>query len=440
MAASNVYWMDDRAQSLETGLVPKMLTVFDAAGFGDMIRPNALVAIKIHVGEYNNTGYLRPVFARALADKIRSLGGRPYVTDTTTLTYFPITSRTTELDIRETAERNGYTTATLGCPLIIADGCFGTSDVHVEIPDGFILRENYIAAGIAMADAMIVLTHFKGHPMGVYGGAIKNVGIGCVSKRGKYNVHLSRHPKYGWQNAAFTPEVCTGPDCPDYMKCVFCCPHGAITFPDGRIHFEPDRCMGCLGHQATATTVCRALDLPDDIFEAMGAAMADSCKSVVDYLGRDNVGFINMAVDSSPWCDCVPFSDRPFIANMGVFASKDPVAIDRACLEMAQKSTGIPGSRAQEAGVMNPGVKKFSASASPIGASEDTQTKVGAKIGLGSLEYELVRCEPQPVLNFLPHFDPRPNALKMPALFAKEPVLPKEGFRFVEEVNLEEVR
>ena len=113
---SQVYWMDARSESGETSLPAKMLTVFEAAGFADMIKPGDVVAIKLHCGEWNNSAYLRPVYARTLADRIKSLGGRPFVCDTTTQTYSPFASRATELDLLTTAERNGYTSAALGCP------------------------------------------------------------------------------------------------------------------------------------------------------------------------------------------------------------------------------------------------------------------------------------------------------------------------------------
>ena len=206
-----VYHMDARSDSPDTSLIAKMLTVFDAADLGDMITPGDVVAIKVHCGEWNSSAYLRPVYARALADRIKELGGRPFVCDTTTLTYSPFSSRATELDLLITAERNGYTSATLGCPFICADGYVGTSDYRVDVPEGFILKEAYVAQAIAAADVLIALTHFKGHGMGVIGGALKNLGIGAQSKRGKFNVHMGGHPKYGVGGGVkFTPEAFKG--------------------------------------------------------------------------------------------------------------------------------------------------------------------------------------------------------------------------------------
>ena len=171
MAESHVYYMDAHSESTETALAAKMITVFDAAGLDEMIAPNDIVAIKVHCGEWNNSAYLRPVYARQLADRVKELGGRPFVCDTTTSSYSPWGSRTSEIDILLTAERNGYSSATLGCPFICADGFIGTSDFVVDIPEGYLLKEAYVAQAIAAADAVIALTHFKGHSLGVIGGA-----------------------------------------------------------------------------------------------------------------------------------------------------------------------------------------------------------------------------------------------------------------------------
>ena len=162
MADSKVYYMDAHSESTETSLAAKMVTVFDAAGLDEIVEPNDIVAIKVHCGEWNNSAYLRPLYARTLADRIKELGGRPFVCDTTTSTYSPWGSRSSELDILLTAERNGYSSATLGCPFICADGFIGTNDFRVDIPEGYILKEAYVAQAIAAADALIALTHFKG--------------------------------------------------------------------------------------------------------------------------------------------------------------------------------------------------------------------------------------------------------------------------------------
>ncbi|MBC7238169.1 MAG: DUF362 domain-containing protein, partial [Chloroflexi bacterium] len=227
-----------RSHSGPTGLVPQMLAVFEAAGFAEMISPGDTVAIKVHCGEWNNTAYLRPVYARALADRVKALGGRPFVCDTVTQTYGQVSSRATGLDLLITAERNGYSPAVLGCPFIVADGFNGTDDLRVDLPQGYLLKEAYIAKAIALADVLLVLTHFKGHPLGVIGGSVKNLGIGAQSRRGKHNVHMGGHPKYGLGAATeFHPERCKGRECPKWEACENCCPWGLFHVTETSIEW-----------------------------------------------------------------------------------------------------------------------------------------------------------------------------------------------------------
>ena len=447
--ASKVYCMgvDGRSRSADTGLVPQMLTVFDAAGFADMISPGDAVAIKLHCGEWNNTAYLRPVYARALADRIKALGGRPFVCDTTTLTYSPASSRATGLDILITAERNGYTSATLGCPFIVADGYNGTDDMHVDLPEGFILKEAYIAKAIAMADVMIALTHFKGHPMGVIGGSIKNLGIGAQSKRGKYNVHMGGHPKYGLGAATeFHPEMCKGRSgCPHWERCEGCCPYGLIHVTEHSIEWRRDLCVSCLAHLAVGTS-CGVFGAPEINFTAADAAMADGCLAAVKAVGRDKVGFINMAIDISPACDCVGFSDMPIVPNLGVFASKDPVALDKATVDKAAQSPGVPGSASEDYDATDPGARKFSAASAILvpDLSEEIQIKAGVINGLGSSDYELVEVPPIADRTQWLFPDRRSMRTKFGPIYAKEDPFPRDrhqgqGYDREQDVDLKRV-
>jgi uncharacterized Fe-S center protein len=405
-----------------------------------------MVAIKGHCGEWNNTAYLRPVFPRALADHVKALGGRPFVCDTTTLPYSPIASRATELDILTTAERNGYTSAALGCPFICADGFLGTDDYHVDLPEGFILKEAYVAAAIAAADVLIVLSHFKGHPIGVVGGAIKNLGIGAQSKRGKFNVHMGGHSKYGFGTAnEFHPENYKGrKGDPNWRELEEACPYGLIHVTDSSVEWERDKCNNCVA--------CRNLMVGRGIFklssanfQATNAAMADACLATVKAVGRDRVAFINIAIDISPWCDCVPFADTPIVPNLGVMASRDPVAIDKACLDMAKQAMGTQSSRAEDRKVMASGKRKFEA-CSPLvpDVGEEIQINTGQIIGLGTKDYELVQVPEKRMADFVFPPDPRPVGVRLREKFAKIPPFPYDryegkGFLREEEVDLERV-
>ena len=441
-----VYFMDARSDSADTSLIAKTVTVFDAAGLDKLISPGDVVAIKVHCGEWNSSAYLRPVYARAIADRVKEAGGRPFVCDTTTLTYGPFASRANELDLLETAARNGFTSATLGCPFICADGYIGTSDYRVDIPEGYLLKEAYVAQAIAAADVLITLSHFKGHGMGVIGGAIKNLGIGAQSKRGKFNVHMGRHPRYGIGNVVnFNPDAFAGKDRdPEWNIIEDCCPHGLFKITDDeKIAWDKENCIGCLGCLGVMNP--RGIFEPSqDLFDATDIAIADAALAVTKTVPK--VGFINLAIDVSPKCDCAGFSDVPIVPHLGVFASTDPVAIDQACVDKARHAPGIPGSLSEEMGVDAPGDRKFDLAGAAIeGLSEQTTINTGVVIGLGSRKYTMVDVSPAGNDKFRFPLDPRPTRLRYQRLFEKFQPFPVDrhgglGYDRLEEVDMEAVR
>lgn len=443
---STVYYMNARSASLETGLVPKLLAVFDAAGFDKLIKPKDVVAIKTHCGEWNNTGYLRPVYARALVDRVKSLGGRPFVCDTTTLPYSPYASRVTELDFLTTAERNGYSPAVLGCPFICADGFMGTDDYRVDLPEGYILKEAFIATAIAAADVLITLTHFKGHAMGVIGGAIKNLGIGAQSKRGKFNVHMGGHPRYGFSGSAtLHPEKVAGLSGGNGGKWLEdLCPYGLVHVKDTSIEWDQEHCPTCRACMGPMTS-SGVLEVHNANQEAANAAIADACLGAIKAVGKGKVAFINLALDLTPGCDCQGFSDMPIVPNLGVFASYDPVAIDKACIDKATGAIGISGSTAAEKGVLASGERKFEACSSRApGVSEEIQLVTGEIIGLGSRQYDLVEVAQGHAEDFAFSPDSRPVGVRFRDKFAKFSPFPYDrhdgkGFLREDEVDLDRV-
>jgi hypothetical protein len=444
--ASKVYFMNARSTSLETGLVPKLLAVFDAAGLDRLVEPNDVVAIKTHCGEWNNTGYLRPVYARALADRVKSLGGRPFVCDTTTLPYTPYASRVTELDFLTTAERNGYSPAVLGCPFICADGFMGTDDYRVALPEGYILKEAYIATAIAAADVLITLTHFKGHMMGVIGGAIKNLGIGAQSKRGKFNVHMGGHPRYGFTGAArLHPEKLSGESGQAFAKFIEdVCPFGLVHGVNGTLEWDQEHCPTCRACMGPMTG-SGVLEVDDTNQEAANAAIADACLAAVKAVGRGKVGFVNLALDLTPGCDCQNFSDMPIVPNLGVFASTDPVAIDKACIDMATQAHGISASSAAEKGALESGRHKFEICSSRApGISEEIQLATGEIIGLGSRQYDLLEVTQGKAADYAFAPDPRPVGVRFRDKFRKIPPYPRDrhdgqGYLRADEIDLKRV-
>ena len=385
---SPVYFMDDRYRGATSSLPAKAQQLFDHAKLNECFRPGDSVAIKCHMGEWNNSGYLRPILIRVIVDKVKEYGGRPFVTDTTTAPYYFYGGRNTADMYMETAARNGFTAETVGCPIIIADGMYGTDDVRLDISDGMLLKEAYMAEGIANADSMIVVSHFKGHGSGVYGGGIKNVAIGCSSKRGKFNVHLCKHQTVGWDKWKFIEDNCIGEECPNSVLCNNLCLTGAIKIKKDHAEFNPEICIGCFGHQRPLFR-CKLWESEryEDWRSWFLVAMGDAAAAYLRHMGKENVGFLTYAVDISPACDCVPGSDRPIIPNLGIFASRDMVAIDIAALDMSVNMPGIQGSVAEDKHVMNPGDEKFTAI---VGLSQWITPNTCSMLGAGSKEYELI--------------------------------------------------
>jgi uncharacterized protein len=442
--ASKVWTMDRRSLSPDTGFVPQTGTLFDAAGFDKLIKPGDMVAVKIHCGEWNNTAYLRPVYIRMIVDKIKELGARAFVTDTCTMTYSTYSPRSTAPDIMLTAERNGFNSGTLGVPFLAADGYAGTDDVLIPLPEGYILQEAYIAKAVALADVMIVVTHFKGHPMGVIGGAIKNLGIGCQSKRGKFNVHMGRHPEYGFANqVTFHPEKV--PE--SFLEMIpGACPHGAYSRSNGTARWNPDKCDGCLGCLGPMVN-SGAWEMSTENFRAFNAAVADGALAVNKALdGR--IGYLNLAIDVSPQCDCVGHADVPLTPHLGIFSGHDPVAIDMACLDAATAAPGMPGSGSEDWGVDSPGDHKF-ALASPLmpeaGVTEEIQLNTGVENGLGTMDYELIEVPGSGEANeYGFSADRRLSGVKFASMYAKENPFPHDrhnghGFDRKAKVDLEKV-
>jgi uncharacterized Fe-S center protein len=386
--SSKVFFMDDRYVGISSSLPGKAAQLFEAANLTGCFEPGDSVAIKCHMGEWYNSAYLRPILIRAIVDKVKEHGGIPFVTDTTTAPYYHYGSRSTAQFHLETVAANGFTAETMGCPIIIADGAYGTEDVRIELPDGILLKEAYLARAIADADAMIVVSHFKGHGSGVYGGSIKNMAIGCSSKRGKMEVHLTTHPEVGWKYWDFHGENCIGEECPDSTVCNNICPVGAISVEEDHMEWEREKCIGCFGHQRPFFRCdVWGREKYEDFRRWFLIAMGDASTAYLRKMGPENIGFLTYAIDITPACDCVPGSDRPVIPNLGVLASRDMVAIDVATLDMADKALGIHGSMAEEKNVMNEGDEKFTGI---VGMSQWVTINTCEKLGSGSKKYELV--------------------------------------------------
>ncbi len=365
---SKVYFTDLRT-SLKRNIFDKIVDLLNRTKIDTRVKPNDIVAIKLHFGEYGNTSYLRPVYLRAIADRVRKAGGKPFLTDTNTLY---TGSRSDSVSHLSTAILNGFDYSCAGAPLIIADGLRGANGAKVPI-DGEVLETVSIAKEIVDADGIIVVTHVKGHEISGFGGALKNVGMGCATREGKLVQHSTVAPKI---NAA----SCKG--------CKFClqyCPAGAISLTRKKASIGGEACIGC----GECIIVCPhgAIEIEwnesPDIFQkkmvehAWGALKGKEKKSI----------YLNFLTQVSPACDCYPHSDAAIVRDIGILASTDPVAIDAASCDLINNEASMPNTAIKNP--LYPGDDKWQALYPSVDWT--VQLTHGEKIGLGERAYMLVK-------------------------------------------------
>ena len=326
MEKSKVYFTDFRTHTNGPSLPGKLAKLIRKAGIGSIDMDGKFVAIKMHFGELGNISYLRPNYAKAVADVVKELGGKPFLTDCNTL--YP-GSRKNALDHLSCAEENGFSMATTGCHVIIGDGLRGTDEVIVPIRNGEYLKEAYIGHAIMDADILISLTHFKGHEATGFGGALKNIGMGCGSRAGKMHQHNSGKPHV-------IEEQCRG-----CRNCAKECGSDAISYESGKAHIDQDICKGC-GRCIGACNFDAIVNNNEDANEILGCKIAEYSQAVCD--GRPTF-HISLITDVSPNCDCHPENDAPILPNIGMFASFDPVALDQACVDACLAATPIRNSQ-----------------------------------------------------------------------------------------------
>jgi len=302
----------------------KIQKLFDAAGFKDCIRTGDLTAVKLHMGERGNDGHIRPPFVRQVVDKIRKVGGLPFLTDTSTMY---LGKRNNAVDHIETGLLNGFSYATVQAPVIIADGLAGNNVVSVSIHKNH-FNSVTIAGDIVAAQSMIVLTHVKGHILTGFGGAIKNLGMGCASRKGKKEQHQA-------MKARVTAQKCSGCE-----TCVNSCPFGCISMnSDQKAYVDEYTCYGCAACLDICSSGALGFNWNDYQPRLLERIVEYAYGAVVHKTGK--VAYMNFLLNITPDCDCVSFSDSPIVPDIGILASLDPVAIDQASLDLINNETGI---------------------------------------------------------------------------------------------------
>lgn len=374
MEKSKVYFTDFRTVAFGDGLPTKLKKLIRRAGISQIDMDGKFVAIKLHFGELGNISYLRPNYAKAVADVVKELGGKPFLTDCNTM--YP-GSRKNALEHLQCAWENGFTPLTVGCPILIGDGLKGTDDIAVPVEGGEYVKEAKIGRAVMDADVFISLTHFKGHEMTGFGGAIKNIGMGCGSRAGKTEQHSNGTPH-------IEEELCRG-----CRRCQRECANGGLVFDEGRrkMTVDENNCVGC-GRCLGACNFDAIQFNNSNANEVLNCKMAEYTKAVVD--GRPCF-HISLVVDVSPNCDCHGENDAPILPNIGMFASFDPLALDQACVDACLASAPLPHSQLSDHMAAPDFVDHHDHFTNSSPESEwRTCLDHAAKIGLGSREYELI--------------------------------------------------
>ena len=374
MEKSKVYFTDFRTR-VGVSLTEKLQRLIKKAGITDIDMDGKFVAIKMHFGELGNLSYLRPNYAKAVADVVKECGGKPFLTDCNTL--YP-GSRKNALEHLDCANINGFNTITTGCQIIIGDGLRGTDDITVPVRNGEYCKEAYIGRAVMDADIFISLTHFKGHESTGFGGAIKNIGMGCGSRAGKMQQHNSGKP-------IVHDDLCRG-----CRRCAKECGSDAITYENGKAVINQDICKGC-GRCIGACAFDAIENQNWDANEILGRKMAEYSQAVCD--GRPTF-HISLVRDISPNCDCHGENDAPILPDVGIFASFDPVALDQACVDACLHATPMPNSQLSD-NLADPHWHhhhdNFLDSNPNVRWKETLEH--AEKFGLGTREYELIQMK-----------------------------------------------
>ena len=337
-------------------ITPEKITeIITAAQIQDIVKKNDLCAVKTHFGEKGNTGYIKPELIKPVVEKIKKLGALPFLTDANTIY---VGQRADSVRHMLTAYEHNFDYKNIKCPVIIADGLLGNSyvDVEVNLKHSKVVQ---IANAIHYSNSIVCVTHVKGHMAFGLAGSIKNIGMGCAARPGKYKLHCTVKP-------LVNSEKCTG-----CGICVKDCPGNALTLKDKnqKIEFNKDKCIGCGECVASCSQHVFRLYWNEEAV-ILCEKTAEFCLGV---LKNKKAIFVNIINNVTKNCDCIGKSEKPEIADIGIVVSTDIVAADQASADLLNKAFG----------------SDFYKHIWP-GLDWQAQLVYAEKIGLGSRKYELV--------------------------------------------------
>ncbi|MCD4719218.1 MAG: DUF362 domain-containing protein [Desulfobacula sp.] len=368
---ADVFFMDLEATSREN-LPQKLSRLIKKAGIENILKKNDLTAIKIHFGEQGNTAYIRPIFVRKIIQTIKEYKANPFLTDANTLY---VGTRSNSVSHIHTAIENGFSYSSMDAtPIVIADGLRGKSETKIEVNQKN-CNHVYIGSEIIDANALVSVAHFKGHELSGFGGTLKNIGMGCASRRGKLDMHSNVSPR-------IKRKTCIG-----CAECEKHCPAGAIHLKEKKAYIDKKKCIGC----AECIVRCPTGSVNINWNQTVPVFLEKMMEYNLGILKNKEkkAFFINFITDITPKCDCLSYSESPIVNNIGVLASSDPVAIDQASADLVNQQKALPGTVLKTN--LNPGEDKFKGLYPSV--DWEHQLDYAQKIGLGTREYNLVKIK-----------------------------------------------
>jgi hypothetical protein len=366
---SKVYWINLRTTPSQS-ILAKLDLLLRKGGLAGLDLKDRYSALKIHFGEPGNMSYVRPPFVGVISRLIRELGGKPFLTDSNTL-YSG--KRHNAYDHVRAALENGFSRDATGCDIIIADGLKGNDFVEMPVKGGSHCAVARVGSAVAEADAFISVNHFKGHELTGFGGALKNIGMGCASRSGKKFLHEVSHP-------VIDRDTCTG-----CGTCVENCASEAIKLDEeGKAAIDHEKCTGC----SQCVAVCQygaAHNSEGSASKVCGERIAEYSKAILDGKPAFHVSFV---MNVSPNCDCWSSNDAPIVGDLGIFASVDPVALDQACVDAVNSAPAIAGTALTD--------RRYAGTGEKFGhLHPDTDWAAtldhAESLGIGTRKYELVK-------------------------------------------------
>ena len=367
-APSKVFFTDMKTEH-RYSLLDKFDRLLQKAGMDKIDFEKKFTAIKLHFGEPGNLAYVHPNYAARVVNKVRELGGKPFLTDCNVLYWG---KRGNAVDHICSAYENGFNPLVTKANVIIADGLTGTQYVEVPINMKHI-QSAKVGAALFHSDVIISLTHFKGHKAVGFGGALKNVGMGGGSRKGKMEMHSEEKP-------TIEEEKCVA-----CGACIRFCPEGAISYNKRKkAQIDYDKCIGC----RQCVVACH-YGAAKGSFKGDRTKLSEKIAEYTFAVLKDKPAFhISLLTNITPDCDCFGFNDRNIVPDIGMAASFDPVALDVACADLVNTAPIMPGGSFNKETWLE-GSDKFTH------MHPDSEWKAGLQhgeaIGLGSMKYELVK-------------------------------------------------